>query len=172
MQTKNKKGVAPIVATILLIALVMVIVAAVWVVVNNLVKGKLEESGACFGIFEKVSLNPTYTCYNSNLNEFWFSISIDDIDVDEVLVGISAEGDSVSFKISKTPSSEIDNLVMYPTRSSSIILPSKNAGLTYILNMTGAGFSESPSSISIAPIISGTQCSISDSMHEIDRCAT
>ena len=167
----NKKGVAPIVATVLLIALVMVIVVAVWAVVNNLVKGKLEESGACFGIFEKVSLNSRYTCYNSNLNEFWFSISIDDLDVDEVLVGISAEGSSVSFKISKT-SSEIDNLVMYPTRSPDIILPSKNAGLTYILNITGAGFSEAPDSISIAPIISGTQCSISDSMHQIDRCAT
>jgi len=166
---ENKKGVAPIVATVLLIALVMVIVVAVWAVVNNLVKGKLEESGACFGIFEKVSLNPTYTCYNSGLDEFQFSISIGDIDVDEVLVGISAEGSSISFRISKT-SSEIDNLVMYPARTSDIILPSKNAGLTYILNMTGAGFSEAPDSISIAPIISGTQCSISDSMHQIDRC--
>jgi len=168
---KNKKGIAPVVATVILIALVMVIVAAVWVVVNNLVKGGLEESEACFGIFEKVSLNSRYTCYNSSSNEFWFSISIDDIDVDEVLVGISAEGTSVSFRISKTPS-EIDNLVMYSTRSSSIILPSKNAGLTYILNMTGAGFSETPNSISIAPIINDIQCGVSDSMYGIDRCAT
>jgi flagellin-like protein len=168
---KNKKGVAPVVATILLIALVIVIVAVVWVIVNNLVKGGLEESEACFGIFEKVSLNPGYTCYNSGSNEFWFSISIGDIDVDEILVGISAEGSSSTFKISKT-SSEIDNLVMYPTRSSSITLPSKNAGLTYIFNMTGAGFSEAPNSISIAPIIKGVQCSVSDSMHEIDRCSS
>ena len=171
MLIKNKKGVAPVVATVLLIALVMVIVVAVWAVVNNLVKGKLEESGACFGIFEKVSLNSRYTCYDSSLKEFWFSINIGDIDVDEVLVGISSEGSSVSFKISKTPS-EIDNLVMYSTRESDIILPSKNAGLTYILNITSAGFSEAPDSISIAPVISSTQCSISDSMYQIDRCAT
>lgn len=165
----NKKGLAPVVATILLIALVMVIVGVVWVVVNNLVKGRLGESEACFGIFEKVSLNSRYTCYNSSSNEFQFSISIGDIDVDEVLVGISAEGTSATFRISKT-SSEIDNLVMYPTRSSSVILPSKNAGLTYIFNMTGAGFSGAVNSISIAPIINDIQCSISDSMHEIDRC--
>jgi flagellin-like protein len=167
----NKKGIAPVVATVLLIALVMVIVAAVWVVVNNLVKGGLEESEACFGILEKVSLNSRYTCYNSGPNEFWFSISISDIDVDEVLVGISAEGNSISFKISNTPSG-INNLVMYSDRSSSIILPSKNAGLTYILNITGAGFSETPNSISIAPVINDIQCGVSDSMHGIDRCIT
>ena len=166
---KNKKGVAPIVATVILVALVIVLVASVWVIVNNLIKDRLEEGEACFGIFEKVNLNSRYTCYNTNPDEFQFSISIGDIDVDEVLVGISAEGTSVSFKISKT-SSEIDNLVMYSTRSSNIILPSKNAGLTYILNTTGAGFSEVVNSISIAPIIMDIQCGVSDSMYEIDRC--
>jgi hypothetical protein len=149
----------------------MVIVVAVWVVVNNLVKSGLGESEACFGILEKVNLNSRYTCYDSVPDEFWFSISIGDIDVDKILVGISAEGSSVTFEISKT-SSEIDNLVMYSTRSSSIILPSKNAGLTYVLNITGAGFSVAPDSISIAPVINDVQCSISDSMYEIDRCIT
>jgi len=166
---KNKKGVAPIVATVILVALVIVIVASVWVIVNNLIKSRLEEGEACFGIFEKVNLNSRYTCYNSGPNEFWFSINIGDIDVDEVLVGISAEGTSVSFKISKTPSA-IDNLVMYSTGLSNITLPSKNAGLTYVLNTTGAGFSEVVNSISIAPIIMDIQCGVSDSMYEIDRC--
>lgn len=170
MPMRNKKGVAPIVATIILIALVMVIVASVWAIVNNLVKDKIEESEACFGILEKVNLNSRYTCYDSDSNEFWFSINIGDIDVDEVLVGISAEGNSISFKINNTPS-EIDNLVTYPDRSLDLILPSKNAGLTYILDITGAGFSETPNSISIAPIIKDIQCGVSDSMHGIDRCA-
>ena len=171
MLIKNKKGVAPIVATVILIALVMVIVVAVWIVVNNLIKDKLEEGEACFGIFDKVNLNSRYTCYNSSSNESQFSINIGDVDVDEILVGISAGGTSVSFKINKT-ASEIDNLVMYPTRSVIILLPSKNAGLTYIFDMVGAGFSEIANSISIAPIIKGTQCSASDSMYEIERCST
>lgn len=173
IRVRNKKGVAPVVATVLLIALVIVLVAAVWAVVNNLVKGKLEESGACFGIFEKVSLNSRYTCYDSSSNEFWFSISISDIDVDEVLVGISAEGNSISFKISNEEQ-QIANLANYGSTgfgTDQIKLPSKNAGLTYILNITGDGFSETPNSISIAPIIAGIQCGVSDSMHGIDRCA-
>jgi len=168
---ENKKGVAPIVATVLLIALVMVIVGSVWLIINNLVKDKIEESEACSGLFEKVSLNSRYTCYNSDSEEFWFSINIGDIDVDEVLVGISIEETSVSFKINKTPSN-IDNLVMYSTGSQDIILPSKDGGLTYIFNMDDAGFSEAPNSISIAPIINDIQCDVSASMHGIDRCAT
>ena len=166
---ENKKGLSAIVATLILVALVMVIVAIVWSVVNNIVKGGVEESEACFGVFEKVSLNPRYTCYNSSSGEFRFSISIGDINVDEVLVGISAEGSSVTFKISKT-ASEINNLVMYPSESSNITLPSKNAGLTYVLNMSGAGFSEAPDSISIAPVIKNIQCSESDSINEIESC--
>jgi len=168
MLIENKKGVAPVVATILLIVLVIVIVAVVWAVINNLIKDQLDEGEVCFGIFEKVSLNSRYTCYNSSSNESQFSINIGDIDVDEVLVEISAEGTSASFKINET--GEIEYLVMYPTRSSIITLPSKNAGSTYIFNMTGAGFSEIVNSIRIAPIIEGTQCSVSDSMYEIDRC--
>lgn len=165
---RNKKALAPVVATVILIALVVVLVVAVWTVVNNLVKSGLEESEACFGIFEKVSLNSEYTCYTGS-NDFRFSISIGDIDVDEVLVGISAEGSSATFKISKT-SSEIDNLVMYPGGSSDISLPAKNAGLTYVFDMAGAGFSEAPDSISIAPVVGSTQCSVSDSMNQIERC--
>lgn len=171
MKTRNKKGVAPIVATMLLIVLVLVLVATIWVIVNNLVEDKLGESEACFGIFEKVNLNSRYTCYYSDSNKFQFSINIEDVDVDEILVGISAEGTSVNFKINKT-GSEIANLVMYSTGDTNIILPSKNAGLTYVFNMTGAGFSEIADSITIAPIIKGTQCSASDSIYKIDRCTS
>jgi len=162
----NKKGISSIVATVMLIALTVVLVGVVWTIINNLIE-KETESSVCFAIFEKVSLNSEYTCYIDN--GFRFSINIGDIDVDEVLVGISAEGDSSTFKISKIPS-KIDNLVMYPSGSSSISLPSKNAGLTYVFDMAGAGFSEDPDSISIAPIINGMQCSVSDSMNEIGRC--
>ncbi len=163
----NKKALAPIVATLILILLVIAVVVIIWGIVNNIVKGGLEESEACFGVFDKVSLNSEYTCYIGD--DFRFSISIGDLDVDEVLVGISAEGSSSTFKISKTVS-QIDNLVTYPDGLSDVKLPSKNAGLTYVFNITGAGFSEKPDSISIAPIIKGTQCSVSDSMNQIERC--
>ena len=164
----NKKGAASIVATILLIAMTVVIVGLVWTIVSNLVNKNIESSESCFGIFEKVVLNSEYTCYTDG--GFRFSIDVGDIDVKEVLVGISANGSSSSFKISKN-SSEINNLIMYPSNSSTIVLPSKNEGLTYVFNMSGAGLSVTPDSISIAPVIKGTQCDISDSMNNIIRCS-
>ena len=165
----NKKGLSSIVATILLIALTVVLVGTVWTIVTNLVEKSTEGSESCFGIFEKVSLNSEYTCYNDS--EIRFSIDVGDIDIEEILVGISVGGSSTTFKIKETPS-EIDNLIMYPGGSSSIRIPSKNGGLTYVLNMDGAGLSGTPDLISIAPIIKGTQCDTSDSMNYIIRCST
>jgi len=165
----NKKGAASVVATILLILMTIILIGLVWTLVNNLVKKSTTESESCFGIFEKVNLNSEYICYNDD--GFRFSINVGDIDVMEVLVGISADGDGASFKISENPS-EINNLIMYPSSSPSIRLPSKNEGLTYVFDMSGAGLSVAPDSISIAPIIKGTQCDISDSINDIARCSS
>ena len=168
MKKRDKKGFSTVITTILLIALVIVLIGIIWGVVNGLIKKSTESSGACFGIFEKVSLNSEYTCYTDD--ELRFSISISDIDVEEVLVGISAEGESLTFRI-KNDSSEIDNLVMYPGGSTSIGLPSKNAGLTYVLDLSGAGLSGTPEVIDIAPVIKGSQCEISDSLNKIEKCS-
>jgi len=168
MKRGNKKGLSAVLTTILLIALVMVLVGIMWGVLNNLVKKSTENSEACFGIFGKVSLNSEYTCYTGDALRF--SINIGDLNVDEVLVGVSTEEDSVTFRIKKDPS-EISNLVMYPSGSTSIRLPSKNAGLTYVLDLSGAGLSGTPNLIDIAPVIEGAQCEISDSLNEIGRCS-
>lgn len=167
MKRVNKKGLSLVVTTILLIALTMVLIGIVWGIVNNLIKKSTEDTNACFGIFEKVVLNSEYTCYNED--GLRFSISIGDVDVDEVLVGVSLGGESSTFIIKKTPS-QINNLVMYPDGSTSIKLPSKNAGLTYVLDLSGAGFSGTPDSIEIAPVVQGAQCEVSDSLNEITRC--
>lgn len=164
-----KKGASQVVSTLLLVALTIILVGVAWTIVNNLVQKGTESSADCFEIFDKVSLNSAYTCYT--YEGFRFSINIENIDVEEVLVGISAGGESASFRISENPS-QIDNLVMYPTGSSEIILPSKNSGLSYVFNMEGAGLSIIPDLISIAPVIGGSQCDISDSMGEIVQCST
>lgn len=167
---KNKRGISGVITVVILIALVMTIAGIVWVVVNNLVKSELGSAESCFGIFGDVNLNSRYTCYNSS-QELQFSISIGDIDVDEALIGISGQGTSVSFKLS-SQAGLVDNVVTYPDRLANVSLPSKNSGLTYIFDMAGAGFSGGPDSIEIAPIINDNQCGVSDSLAEIDNCAS
>ena len=166
----DKKGVSDIIATVMLIALVMAVGAIVWVVVNNFVKGETEGTKSCFGLFEKVNLENRYTCYNSSSKELQFSLSIEDVDVDEVLVGVSGAGTGLSFKIKKEAST-VSNVVMYPSRNATVKLPPQNGGLTYLFNITRAGFTGAPDSIQISPVVKGSQCEVSDSLSQIDNCA-
>lgn len=167
----NKKGLSGVVTVVILIALAIALVAIVWAVVNNLVTKQLGEAGSCFGTFDKITINQRFTCYNSSSGELQFSINIGDIEVDDVLVAVASQGTSSSFTISKNPGT-VDNIVSYPSRNAIVNLPGKNGGLTYILNMSAAGFTGKPASLQIAPIIGGNQCETSDSLNEFDDCST
>lgn len=164
----DKKGVSAIIATVILIALAVTAIAVIWVFVKGMVEGELGEAGACFEIYDKVTLNDRFTCYDSISEETIFSISIGDVEVDEILVGISAEGTSKSFRIKND--TVIANLAMWPGEESTIMLPGKNEGLTYVVDMSGAGLTESPNMIQISPVIKGAQCDVSDSIVQIDSC--
>ena len=166
---KNKHGLSEVVSIVLFLALVVVMVGLVWMVVNNLVKDKLSSTGSCFDTAGKVSINSRYTCYNSSSNEFQFSISLGDLDVEEVLIGFSSVGTSESFTITNV-NSTIENVVSYPSRNVNVTLPKKNGGLTYLFDMDAAGFSGTPDSIRIAPVIDGNQCETSDTLNQIDDC--
>lgn len=164
------KGVSEIIATVILIAIVMAVGGMVWVIVNNFVKGETGSTKSCFELFEKVNLESRYTCYNSSSGKLQFSISIGDVDVDEVLVGVSGGGTGVSFKIKKEPS-DVSNVVMYPRGTGTMVmLPEKNAGLTYLFDI-GAGLGEVPTLIQISPVVEGNQCEVSDTLSQIDNCA-
>ena len=166
---KNKKGISDVITTVLLIALTLVMVSVVWVVINNIVKSRLTDSGTCFETFGKISINKQYTCYNSSSKEFQFSISVGDIDLNEIIIQISGAGASSGVNLNNT-SAAVQYLTSYPNRGALTSLPSKNSGRTYLFNMTAAGFTGEPDSISIAPIIDGNQCDFSETLTEIDNC--
>jgi len=163
----NKKGVSAIIATILMITLVLIIIGVIWVSINNLISKEIKTTESCFGNFGKVTLDKRYTCLNSSSNELQFSINIGDITVDRVLVSISSISESKSLEISNTT---MNNVKMYNGAYGGLIeVPEKNAGSTYVVDIDGLGIS-TPDSISIAPIISETQCGVSDSLFEISKC--
>jgi flagellin-like protein len=162
----NRKGISGIIATLLLIVLTIVLIAVVWAVVNNLVKGKIEESSACFGNFEEVTLNDLYSCYDSSLNKMHISLNIGDIEADSVTFTVSSPSQSKSFTITDKPQS-IEGVTYYDG-SSMVALPGKNSGITYFYSWSG---SDTPNSVQIAPKINGQQCPASDSITTIDDCA-
>jgi len=163
----DKKGISAIIATVILIALAVAAIAIIWVYVKGMVEGELGEAGACFEIYDKVTLNDRFTCYDAVLEETIFSVSIGDVEVDEILVGISAGGTSKSLRIKNDAA--VEYLDMWPS-SGDLKLPGKNEGLTYVLNIEGAELIGPPSIIQISPVIKGVQCDVSDSMVQIESC--
>ena len=168
-QKGSDRGLSDVVSVVLFLTLTVVMIAIVWGVVNGLVKDRLSQADSCFDTSGKIAINDRYTCYNSSTKELQLSLSVGDIDVDEILVGISGSGTSISFRMN-IGNSTIPNLVTYPGRSTNVTLPDKNAGLTYLFNMSAANFFGSPDSIRIAPVIGTEQCETADALEEVDDC--
>jgi|TARA_Y100000310_G_scaffold344913_1_gene460479 flagellin-like protein len=164
----RNRGVSAVIGTVLMIALVILIIGVVWVSINSLIGEQIEGSEACFGNFGKVELDKRYTCHNSSSNEFQFSISVGDIVVDSMLVSVSSESGTKSFEISNTA---MNNVRMYSqaTYGGVVTVPGENSGFTYVTNITGIGIG-TPDSVSVAPIINENQCSVSDTVLEINIC--
>ncbi len=162
------RGLSGVIATVIMIALAIVLISIVWVVVDNLVRDKLNKAGSCLDILGAITIDYIYTCYDPATSYFQFSIGVGDADVSSVLVSISGEGQTKSFTITNTPTA-IPNLANYESTnfgSDDIVLPDKNAGLTYVAN----SFSGKPDLISLTPSVDGQQCEISDSSYEIENC--
>lgn len=166
---KNRKGISAVVETVLMIALTISVVAIIWVVVNNLVQKNIDETESCFGIFEKVTLNPEFTCYNSiaNPDEIVFSINVGEIEnLEDIFVAISGQQNSVSFKINENPSG-----LRYLNGAQPVAIPGANQGKTYIYTLSSS-FSQTSTRVEIAPVIDGKLCESPDFLEQIDSCSS
>ena len=158
------KGVSTIIASVIMIALVLVIGGVVWSVVNGIVQDNLEGTGTCFKVFDQVEFNRGYTCWNNTGNETRFSVNIKDANIDEALVTISGSGESKSYRLK--PTGAEGNVVLWPSGGQAI-LPGNNSGKTYsVFN----DFKTKPDSIAVYPIIKGNQCDAEDVISTIDSC--
>ncbi len=165
---KNKKGLSEVVAVVIIILLVIISAAVVWGTISKLINDKTKGVKSCFDVSfsEKVNFNGEYTCYNSLGKEVQFSINIGDIDIEKVIVTISAGGSSKSFEITPETATQAD-LLKYPDRTTSTSLPTKNSGLTYI----ATGINEIPDWIKIAPYIEEKQCDVTDTIYDLVDCS-
>ena len=166
---KNRKALSGVVMMVIMIALVMVIMAVVVTMTKKTVEKKIEQTEAC-GIdnFGKLSINSEFVCYDSTNSEFVFSINREDIDLDKLLISISSETESQTFEMrSKVDEDFGGKIVSYPDRSTKVRLPGKNSGKTYILTE----FSDQVTDIKIAPVISGKQCDVIDTLSNIVDCS-
>ncbi len=164
----SKKGLSGVITAVLMIALVMTAVIIIWVVINNTIKAQLKSTESCFGNYNKVVIDRIYTCYDEANSIFEFSLGVGDIDINSIVVFVSAGGGTSSFTLTNTAQT-IDNLANYGSTgfgTDSIQLPGKNSGLTYRTDITTV----KPDLIKISPVIDGQQCDVSDSISDIELC--
>jgi hypothetical protein len=163
----HKRGLSTVVITVILIALGMMAVLMVWGFISNMIKDQIGENQACYGNYDKVQINGEYTCYEGSGTAYSlrFSLMVGDVKIEKVLVSVSSESVVETYTIT-AENETIEGLSMYPSGSSLIALPARNAGLTY----NAAGFTSKIDSIKIAPVISGTVCEVSDILTEVERC--
>lgn len=166
----QKKGLSGVVAALLLILLAVALIGIIWGVVDNLIKKEIEKT-SCLDTVGKVVFSNNYVCYNaSNGSQLRFGISIGDIEIKEVFISVFGDGMQKSFKITDE-NTTINYIRPYNGNyGDPIILPGKNSGLSYVYNMSEAGFSEGPDSIEISPVTGGNTCSATDSVREIIGC--
>jgi hypothetical protein len=171
MKEKDKKALSTVVATVLLILLTVVAVTMVWVFVQNFIRNQTDDT--CYKVEsynEAVTLNEMYTCFNDTIGSEYlqFSINIKDVEIEELLISILAEGATRSFTITNNDTN-VPNVIYYPGISGPVRLPEKNAGLTYIVGgFTGI---EKVDWIEIAPTVSGKKCKATDKIKEIESCS-
>ena len=95
-----------------------------------------------------------------------FSVNVGDVDLESVIVSISGSWGSKSYNLNGT-ASNISGLYNYPSRSTSISMPGKNSGYTYI----ATDIPGQPDWIKIAPVVNGKQCEVADTINSPEDCS-
>lgn len=167
---KLKRGVSGVVTAIIMIALVIAASAIIWVAVDNLVRSRLESSSSCFDIFDKLTINSGYTCYDSATGELHVSIERGDIELSGVWIYLSSEVESKTIKL---PTNESYIRLVSNTEYDSNLkdMPSADSSRTYAINLTDIGFENAPDSIKVYPVVNGNKCDASGILSDIGNCA-
>lgn len=162
----NKKGVSAIIATVILIALVLVAATIIWSFVRNMVDERLEGADSCLNVFDKIKLNGLYTCYEKDTKDLLFSVSRENVNVTEIRVVVLADDATTIFKFDKDG---VDD----PTNSlegyggGDLAMPLINEGKTYVYP---ASFTNTLEYIQIAPSVGDKLCDVSDKIDPIPTC--
>lgn len=174
---KNKKGLSTVVTTVILIALVVVAVGLIWFTINNLIKDRLDKAESCSDIFDKITLNKVYTCWQNDSEQNYagktqVSINVEDIEVDQILVSISSAGNSKGFELIDQQSYVF--LKEAGASSGPISLVNRYQGKTYIVDTSHGyfGFDQAPEVVKISPTVGGEQCGIVDTATEVEACGS
>jgi len=178
---KSKKGVSPIIATILLILISIVAFASIVAFVVPFVKEQLEGSKECFNVPEQISIidSSEYTCFNNDKIKVGVSVkrSSEEVEIGGFQIAIQGKnsaGEESSVVVEIKEGESVANVQML-NEAGSLVLPKKGEEKTYVITLA-AGRTPSPVSspekVVIAPISAkGKLCNIADEVEEVPICS-
>ena len=163
---KRKKGISPVITTVLLILLSISAVVIIAGVIIPFIKDSLSGSKECFEVIGQLEIDTEsiYTCYDdsNNLVNLTIKRGVKEIDLEGFMIAISGGGTSETFEIE---GGEVGNVEML-NGSSDIVIPKRGEERTYSITTTLSTLDYAE----IAPIMkSGTTCEPTDKA-EIEMC--
>ena len=173
---KNKRGLSEVISNLLIVMLTLVVIAGLWVFVNNFVLDKLGTAKKCSGVAGKIEFGDS-TCYTYNdvTNELNLTIALNrkDLNMDGVLIAVKpSNGDTKSFKIMADGSSVYDYVKnLGDSGYNPLIIPQEDEGRSYIFNFGYLSPKPETISLELAPIIEKEYCTSVDMWNSVPACA-
>lgn len=165
----QKRGLSGIVSIVIVIALVMAAGILVWNFVDDSLSERMGSTESCYNARNKLELDNDYTCYNSTEEELRVSISVDDIELEGLLISVSSETGSDTYELS-SEAEDLTNIKNYPSKKGTVMVPGKDSGRVYTIK--GLDYVDRSSmSIEVSPIVDGNQCDPVDSIKNVYSCS-
>jgi flagellin-like protein len=152
---KKKKGLSPVVATVLLIGISVALVAVILGIVKPFAEEQLKESKRCYDVLGGISFNYEYTCYNDTNKTMIVSISQGDIELDGMI-----------FVFNDINGTSSESFTLNNIEGDEYKIPGPESGKRYYFH----GVELKPSYIAVAPIVGGDSCDVSDETYNIVTC--
>jgi flagellin-like protein len=152
---KKRKGLSPVVATVLLIGISVSLVAVILGIVRPFAEDRLDESKRCYDVLGEVKFNYEYTCYNASNDTMIISISQGDVELDGMIVVFTEVNGTYS-----------DTFTLNNIDGDEYKIPGAESGRRYYFY----DITNIPSHIGVAPIVDGKPCDVSDETYHINTC--
>lgn len=133
---KNKRGVSPVIATVLLVLITFMAVGLIWAFILPMIKEGLEGGASCFELrdYAEIVDSAVYSCYTSANTSLMIKRGMEDYTIKGFAVSIFTEGESKRYDLEE--GKNYGELVKMLDGSSVIKLPGPGEARTYLFNVT------------------------------------
>lgn len=148
----GKRGISPVIATVLLLVITVVLVSVLAAFVIPFVNESIKGSGDCFKTLNKVTLAETeYACYVASPTRTGFSVKVGDVDIVGFKAILYAQGTSDPVDITEGATDSRLRMLTTSGFGTALEVPKKGGLKTYVANQVYT-------QIEIVPIMASGVC--------------